>query len=82
MVRTLAPDEVIVRDGTEYVPNGGVVPRLSGDLRPLMPTLGLREYWYPALGANRVKKNRPLVYKYDDLYKASRRVALKAALQG
>ena len=29
-----------------------------------------------------VEKNRPLVYKYDDLYKASRRVALKAALQG
>ena len=36
----------------------------------------------PVFATLHVKKNRPLVYKYDDLYKASRRVALKAALQG
>jgi sulfopyruvate decarboxylase subunit beta len=36
----------------------------------------------PVFATLRVKKNRPLIYKYDDLYKASRRVALKAALQG
>ena len=35
----------------------------------------------PVFATLHVKKNRPLVYKYDDLYKASRRVALKAALQ-
>jgi sulfopyruvate decarboxylase subunit beta len=36
----------------------------------------------PVFATLHVKKNRPLVYKYDDLYKASRRVALKVALQG
>jgi len=36
----------------------------------------------PVFATLHIKKNRPLVYKYDDLYKASRRVALKAALQG
>jgi sulfopyruvate decarboxylase subunit beta len=35
----------------------------------------------PVFATLHVQKNRPLVYKYDDLYKASRRVALKAALQ-
>jgi thiamine pyrophosphate-dependent acetolactate synthase large subunit-like protein len=35
----------------------------------------------PVFATLHVKNNRPLVYKYDDLYKASRRVALKAALQ-
>jgi hypothetical protein len=27
----------------------GAVPRLSGDIRPLIPKLGLRNYWYPAV---------------------------------
>jgi phosphonopyruvate decarboxylase len=36
----------------------------------------------PVFATLHVQKNRPLVYKYDDLYKESRRVALKAALQG
>jgi sulfopyruvate decarboxylase subunit beta len=36
----------------------------------------------PVFATLHVQKNRPLVYKYDDLYKASRRVALKAALRG
>ncbi len=36
----------------------------------------------PVFATLHVQKNRPLVYKYDDLYKASRRMALKAALQG
>ena len=49
MVKTLLPPETTIRDGNHYVPNGGLVPRLSGDLRPLIPKLGLREYWYPAL---------------------------------
>jgi sulfopyruvate decarboxylase subunit beta len=36
----------------------------------------------PVFATLHVKKNRPLVYDYEELYKASRRVALKAALQG
>jgi sulfopyruvate decarboxylase subunit beta len=36
----------------------------------------------PVFGTLHIEKARPLVYKYDDLYKKSRRVALKAALQG
>jgi len=36
----------------------------------------------PVFATLHVQKNRPLIYKYDDLYKTSRRVALKAALQG
>src|SRR5581483_10755275 len=48
---------------TEYEPNGGRVPRLSGDIRHLIPRLGLREYWYPLCGAGRVKKNKPLRIK-------------------
>ena len=35
----------------------------------------------PVFATLHVRNNRPLVYQYDDLYKASRRVALKAALQ-
>ena len=35
-------------------------PRLSGDIRHLIPKLGLREYWYPLCGANRVKKSKPM----------------------
>jgi sulfopyruvate decarboxylase subunit beta len=35
----------------------------------------------PVFATLHVRNNRPLVYRYDDLYKASRRVALKAALQ-
>ena len=48
---------------TEYQPNGGRVPRLSGDIRHLVPRLGLREYWYPLCGAGRVNKNKPLRIK-------------------
>jgi phenylpropionate dioxygenase-like ring-hydroxylating dioxygenase large terminal subunit len=43
-----------------YEPNGGRVPRLSGDIRHLVPRLGLREYWYPLCGFNRVKKSKAL----------------------
>ncbi len=47
-------------DANDFVPNGGRVPRLSGDIRHLVPKLGLREYWYPLCGINRIKKNKPL----------------------
>ena len=45
-----------------YAPNGGRVPKLSGDIRHLIPKLGLREYWYPLCGAGRVGK-KPLRIK-------------------
>ena len=38
----------------------GAIPRLSGDIRPLVPKLGLRNYWYPAALAKRVGKRKPL----------------------
>ena len=43
-------------------PNGGTVPSLSGDIRHLIPPLGLREYWYPVCGAGRVGR-KPLRVK-------------------
>ena len=30
----------------------GTIPKLSGDIRPLIPKLGLRNYWYPAMRAD------------------------------
>ncbi len=47
-------------ENEEFTPNGGRVPRLSGDIRHLIPKLGLREYWFPLCGVNRVKKNKPM----------------------
>jgi phenylpropionate dioxygenase-like ring-hydroxylating dioxygenase large terminal subunit len=44
----------------DFVPNGGRVPRLSGDIRHLIPKLGLREYWYPLCGAGRVPKKKAI----------------------
>ena len=36
------------------------IPRTSGDIRHLIPKLGLRNYWYPAISARRVPKRKPL----------------------
>ena len=44
---------------TGYTPNGGRVPNLNGDVRPLVPKLGLREYWYPLIGTRRIGKTKP-----------------------
>jgi phenylpropionate dioxygenase-like ring-hydroxylating dioxygenase large terminal subunit len=62
--------QTIIRPGTgsmpagdgiqEFTPNGGRVPRLSGDIRHLIPKLGLREYWYPLIGAGRVPKKKAI----------------------
>ncbi len=41
----------------------GAMPKLSGDLRPLIPKLGLRNYWYPAIPANRVGRRIPVQVK-------------------
>ena len=43
----------------EYKPGEGRVPRLSGDIRPLVPKLGLRNYWYPMIPAKKVLAKRP-----------------------
>lgn len=45
---------------SQFTPNGGRVPRLSGDIRHLVPKTGLREYWYPLIGFNRVPKKKAL----------------------
>jgi phenylpropionate dioxygenase-like ring-hydroxylating dioxygenase large terminal subunit len=41
-------------------PAGAPLPRLSGDIRHLIPKLGLRNYWYPALNARRVGARKPV----------------------
>lgn len=38
----------------------GQMPRLSGDIRHLIPKLGLRNYWYPAIPASKVKRRKPV----------------------
>jgi phenylpropionate dioxygenase-like ring-hydroxylating dioxygenase large terminal subunit len=38
----------------------GAIPRLSGDIRHLIPKLGLRNYWYPALKDSRVGWRKPV----------------------
>jgi nitrite reductase/ring-hydroxylating ferredoxin subunit len=46
-------------------PSGMAAPQPShtvSDIRPLVPSLGLREYWYPALPAKRVGR-KPLFWK-------------------
>ncbi|HET8531539.1 MAG TPA: Rieske 2Fe-2S domain-containing protein, partial [Methylomirabilota bacterium] len=39
---------------------GGGVPKLSGDIRHLIPKLGLRDYWYPAVEARKVGRRKPV----------------------
>lgn len=46
-----------------FVPNGGRIPRLSGDIRHLIPPLGLRQYWYPICGAGRIGRRKPIKVK-------------------
>src|SRR5438552_2722610 len=38
----------------------GAIPKLSGDIRPLIPTLGLRNYWYPAIADTKVGARKPV----------------------
>jgi hypothetical protein len=35
------------------------IPKLSGDIRPLIPKLGLRNYWYPAVNDRAVGGRKP-----------------------
>lgn len=43
------------------VMGNGQIPKLSGDIRHLIPKLGLRNYWYPALGARKVGRKPVIV---------------------
>jgi phenylpropionate dioxygenase-like ring-hydroxylating dioxygenase large terminal subunit len=63
MVQTQFPTRTSESNGAEYRPNGGRVPRLSGDIRQLLPKLGLREYWYPLCGAGRLGRKKPVRIK-------------------
>ena len=38
----------------------GAIPKLSGDIRHLIPKLGLRNYWYPALADSKVGRRKPV----------------------
>ena len=48
------------RDETSIEPTVGKIPDLTGDLRPLIPRLGLRNYWYPVIAKNEVPKRHPI----------------------
>jgi hypothetical protein len=57
-----------LRRGVRDQEDGGVaqdtIPKLSGDVRPLIPKLGLRNYWYPAVNDRAVGGRKP-VKRYD-----------------
>ena len=36
------------------------IPRLTGDIRHLIPKLGLRNYWYPAILDRSVGSRKPV----------------------
>ena len=36
------------------------IPKLSGDIRPLIPKLGLKDYWYPAILEREVSRRKPV----------------------
>jgi len=38
----------------------GAVPKLTGDIRHLIPKLGLRNYWYPAVTERQVGRRKPV----------------------
>jgi phenylpropionate dioxygenase-like ring-hydroxylating dioxygenase large terminal subunit len=44
-------------------PTLGAALAAGADRRTMIPILGLREYWYPALAANRVPKRKPLYWR-------------------
>jgi phenylpropionate dioxygenase-like ring-hydroxylating dioxygenase large terminal subunit len=41
-------------------PVNGAIPKLHGDIRPLIPKLGLRNYWYPAITDAKVGSRKPV----------------------
>ena len=61
--RTRTRPSVQVAVAEETLPADGGIPRLSGDIRHLIPKLGLRNYWYPATLAGRVGRSNPAQVK-------------------
>lgn len=45
--------------GLDVRATNGAIPKLSGDIRPHIPKLGLRSYWYPAIRADKVGWRKP-----------------------
>ena len=58
----MAVETNIPPTSTTAPPSGPLPNAAPGDLRQLIPPLGLREYWYPALEARKVK-NKPVGLK-------------------
>ena len=40
--------------GLDLMQSDAAIPKLSGDIRPLIPKLGLHNYWYPAIVERKV----------------------------
>jgi len=55
---TTSPVQPIRRQDARPIHGG--IPKLSGDIRHLIPTLGLRNYWYPAIEDRRVGQRKPI----------------------
>ncbi len=51
---------VDIVDKREQKSNSPKIPSLSGDIRHLIPTLGLRNYWYPLIQDKKVPKRKPI----------------------
>jgi phenylpropionate dioxygenase-like ring-hydroxylating dioxygenase large terminal subunit len=46
--------------GLDRMQSEAAIPKLSGDIRPLIPQLGLRNYWYPAVVERKVGRRKPV----------------------
>ena len=55
MVKAAEPKREAATNGAT-----GVIPDLSGDIRHLIPKLGLRNYWYPGVLKKRIPKRHPI----------------------
>ena len=53
-----APSPAVATDPAR--PGNGAIPKLNGDIRPLIPKLGLRNYWYPATLDAKVGSRKPV----------------------
>ena len=46
--------------GLDLMQSEAAIPKLSGDIRPLIPKLGLRNYWYPVIVERNVGWRNPV----------------------
>jgi len=46
--------------GLDLMQREAAIPKLSGDIRPLIPKLGLHNYWYPAIAERAVGWRKPV----------------------